>query len=353
MNFERDLFAYAAAFLFALPAFATESVKPPVTPPGAPASAGKAAAVGGVADIVEFAMPLVIEYGAQRRIDADIKRSLQAAEPKIRDALDKSGDKGVLVTARHERLASDGNGVRGATTRLAGEVAVGNTGSHPVLAKMKTASLTPTMSAASASTTRMAPGHVPDPTFNRMYWAERGPGGKIMYRPVNIENLRKVEIITLTDRHMKSAVERINSADQLTARVRVASQTLTEEKARLEASTLLKERDQAFKDADEVERWLAQEMRKAARANSDAAAAGTVSAVAGAGAAISGASAGGAASGVNSSSDPRASSESAKAASRNSILLDSSSVNVRAKEFLNRHQSAPGTQIKGPELPLH
>lgn len=341
------VFVFAAA-LVTLPAFATETVKPAVTPPGEPAYSGRASAVGGSASIIKFALPLVMEYGAQRRIDADIKRSLTAAEPRIKEALDKSDDKGVLVTARHEKLSSGGHGVRGETTRLVGEVAVSNTGAHPILAKLKTASLTPTLTAAPNSTVQTTPGYVPDPDFNRMYWAERGAGGKITFRPVNIEKLKQVEIFVLTSQQMKTAVQQLNSAEDLTSRVRLASLNLAEEKARAEATTLLKEREQAFKDAEEVDRWLAEEMGRASRANSDANKAGMVAAGAGAAATAYGAASGGAAKGTGTSQ--KVSSDTTNYSVRNNILINSSTINLRAEDFLKRQGQAPPSQTTGPEI---
>lgn len=326
MRIEHKLFVVAAALLVTLPAFATETVKPAVTPPGEPAYSGRASAVGGSASIIKFALPLVMEYGAQRRIDADIKRSLTAAEPRINEALDKSGDKGVLVTARHEKLPSGGHGVRGETTRLVGEVAVSNTGAHPILAKLKTASLRPTVSAAPTSTVQTTPGYVPDPEFNRMYWAERGAGGKITFRQVNIDKLRKVEIFVLTNQQMSTAVQQLNSAEDLTSRVRLASLSLAEKKARYEAMTLLKEREQAFKDADEVDRWLSEELGRAARANKDANSAGTVSAVAGAAATAYSAAGGGATKGTGTSQ--KVPSDTTNSSVRNDILINSSTINL-------------------------
>lgn len=349
MTIEQKLFVLAAALLITLPASATETVKPAVTPPGEPAYSGRASAVGGSASIVKFALPLVMEYGAQRRIDADIKRSLTAAEPRIKKALDKSGDKGVLVTARHEKLASGGHGVRGETTRLVGEVAVSNTGAHPILAKMKTASLTPTVSAAPNSTVQTTPGYVPAPEFNRMYWAERGPGGKITFRPVNIDKLRKVEIFVLTNQQMATAVQQLNSAEDLTSRVRLASLSLADEKARVEATTLLKEREQAFKDAEEVDRWLAEEMGRASRANKDANTAGTVSAVAGAAATAYSAAGGGAAKSTGTSH--KVPSDTTNYSVRNNILINSSTINLRTEDFLKRQDpQVPPSQKNGPEI---
>lgn len=348
MTIEQKLFVFAAALTFAVPAIATETVKPPVIPPGEPEYSGTASAVGGAASVIKFALPLVLEYGAQRRIDADVRRALNAAEPRIKEALATSGAKGVLVTARHEKLASGGHGVRGETTKLVGEIAVGDTGSHPILAKLKGASLSRTISAAPKSTVQTSPGYVPDQEFNRMYWAEKMPNGKIRYRLVDIDKLRKVEILILTDQQMSAAVQQLNYAEDLTSRIRLASASLAEQTAREEAATLLKEREKALKAAEEVDRWLNEELGRAARANQAANTAGTISAVAAAGASAYGA----ASSGTNGSSvAPKSSSAASNSAQRNNILIKSSTINLRSEDFLKRQGlQAPASQAPGPEI---
>jgi hypothetical protein len=350
MKIEQKLFVLGAALVFAMPALATETVKPPVTPPGEPEYSGRASAVGGAASIIKFALPLVMEYGAQRRIDADITRALGAAEPRIKEALTASGDKGVLVTARHEKRASGGHGVRGETTRLVGDIAVGDTGAHPILAKMKTASLTPTISAAPKSNVQTAPGYVPDQEFNRMYWAESTPSGTITFRAVNVDKLRQVEIAVLTNQQMSAAVQQLNYAEDLTSRIRLASANLADQTAREEAAALLKEREQALTAAEEVDRWLNEELGRAARANQAANTAGTISAAAAAAAAAYGAAGGGGANGGSAPhQNPSAASNSAQ---RNNILIKSSTINLRSEDFLKRQRSqAPASQTSGPEVP--
>ena len=130
-----------------------------------------------------------------------------------------------------------GHGVRGETTRLVGEISVGDTGAHPILAKLKTASLTPTYSA-SKSTVQTSPGYVPDQA--RVYWAERTPSGKITFRPVNVDKLRKVEIAILTNHQMSAAVQQLNYAEDLTSRIRLASVNLADQAARIGFPVMIK-----------------------------------------------------------------------------------------------------------------
>lgn len=349
MKIEQKLSVFAAALLFTVPVLATETVKPQVTPPGEPGYSSRASAVNGAADVIQFALPLVMEYGARRRTDADIKRALSAAEPRIIEALTTSGDKGVLVTARHEKVASGGHGIRGETTRLVGEIGIGNTGAHPILAKLKAASLTPTISAAPKSAVQTTPGYVPDPEFNRMYWAERKSDGKITFRAVNIDKLRKAEIAILTNQQMSAAVQHLNYAEDLTSQIRLASVNLADRAARREATALLKEREQALKAAEEVDRWLNEELGKAARANQAANTAATISAAAAVGATAYGAASGG---GKGSGASHQSPSDASNSAEQNNILIKSSTINLRSEDFLKQqHPHAPATQTPGPEAP--